>query len=246
MQPDRLSWEEQDSAAFLEYGDCFVPERELQIELFCELMPEPEAGALVVELCCGEALLSEAILRRHPTCRVLALDGSAVMREQAARRLQPFAARAEVREFDLASTSWRGFEQTVHACVSAYAIHHLDGGEKRALFRDIARLLAPGGVFVVADLIEPESEQGRRAAAKQWDNAVRERSVRLRGDLSAFEYFVQSNWNYFSAPGPDPVDHPSGLLEQLNWLGEAGFEAVDVHWMKAGMALFGGRKFAIG
>ena len=246
MRPDRLSWEEQDSAAFLEYGDCFVPERELQIEIFCELIPEPGAGALVVELCCGEALLSEALLRRHPACGILALDASAAMRERASRRLRVFGARAEVREFDLAGTSWRSFEQPLHACVSAYAIHHLDGGQKRALIRDIARLLAPGGVFAVADLIEPESELGRKVAAKQWDACVRERSLRLRGDLSAYRYFVESDWNYFSAPGPDPVDHPSGLREQLEWLREAGFEAADVHWMKAGMALFGGRKAASG
>ena len=49
MRPERLSWEEQDSAAFLEYGECFVPERELQTGLFCDLIPEPEAAALVVE-----------------------------------------------------------------------------------------------------------------------------------------------------------------------------------------------------
>jgi tRNA (cmo5U34)-methyltransferase len=241
MRPDRPSWEEQDSDAFLAYGDCFVPERELQTEIFCELIPEPNAGDLVVDLCCGEGLLSEAILRRHPACRVLALDGSATMRERAARRLQPFAVRAEVREFDLAGSGWRSFDEPLHACVSAYAIHHLDGQQKRALFGDIARLLAPGGVFVIADLIEPETESGRNVAARQWDDAVRERSLKLRGNLSAYDFFDQSNWNYFSAPGPDPVDHPSGLLEQLEWLREAGFDAIDVHWMRAGMALFGGR-----
>jgi tRNA (cmo5U34)-methyltransferase len=242
MRPARLNWEEQDSAAFLEYGDCFVPERELQIEIFRALIPEPGNGALVVELCCGEGLLSEAILRRYPACRVLALDGSAAMRERAARRLSPFGKRAEVREFDLAQTNWRRFDQPLHACLSAYAVHHLDGPEKRELFRDIARLLAPGGMFAIADLIEPETGIGRGVAAQQWDDAVKQRSLGLRGDLSAYDYFIQSGWNYFSAPGPDPVDHPSGLREQLEWLREAGFEAVDVHWMKAGMALFGGRK----
>lgn len=245
MQPDRIRWEEQDSANFLKYGQCFVPERELQFEIFCDLIPEPRPHVLIVDLCCGEGLLSEAILRRYPKCRVLALDRSAAMRERARERLQSFGARAEVRNFDLADRSWRDFDQPLHACISAYAIHHLEAHEKRDLFLDITSLLSPGGVFVVADLIEPQSGLGRRVAAKQWDEIVRERSLRLGENLSAYEYFVQSNWNYFSTPGPDPVDHPSGLREQLEWLCEAGLEAVDVHWMKAGMALFSGRKSAL-
>ncbi len=41
---------------------------------------------------------------------------------------------------------------------------------------------------------------------------------------------------------PDPIDKPSRLFEQLIWLEQAGFLDVDVHWMKAGHAIFGGRK----
>jgi tRNA (cmo5U34)-methyltransferase len=40
--------------------------------------------------------------------------------------------------------------------VSALAIHHLDGSRKQELFGRIAGLLAPGGVFVMGDVIVPE------------------------------------------------------------------------------------------
>jgi tRNA (cmo5U34)-methyltransferase len=36
------------------------------------------------------------------------------------------------------------------------------------------------------------------------------------------------------------MDQPSGLYEQLCWLEEAGFSAVDVVWLKAGHAIYGG------
>jgi len=39
---------------------------------------------------------------------------------------------------------------------SALAIHHLDGGEKAELFRRIRAVLAPGGRFVLADVVVPE------------------------------------------------------------------------------------------
>src|SRR5579871_7013409 len=40
--------------------------------------------------------------------------------------------------------------------VSVLAIHHLDEQEKQTLFRAVADRLAPGGRFVVGDLIEPD------------------------------------------------------------------------------------------
>ena len=39
---------------------------------------------------------------------------------------------------------------------SALAVHHLDGEEKASLFARVAAVLAPGGRFVLGDLIVPE------------------------------------------------------------------------------------------
>ena len=41
---------------------------------------------------------------------------------------------------------------------------------------------------------------------------------------------------------PEDIDKPSPLLTQLKWLEQAGFKAVDVFWMQAGHAIFGGWK----
>jgi tRNA (cmo5U34)-methyltransferase len=39
--------------------------------------------------------------------------------------------------------------------VSAFAIHHLDGAGKQGLFDRIAQVLAPGGRFVMLDVVVP-------------------------------------------------------------------------------------------
>ena len=39
--------------------------------------------------------------------------------------------------------------------VSALAVHHVEGEGKADLFRRIVRVLAPGGRFVLADVVEP-------------------------------------------------------------------------------------------
>jgi tRNA (cmo5U34)-methyltransferase len=102
--------------------------------------------------------------------------------------------------------------------------------------------LKPGGVLVIADLIKPADAAGVEAAARAWDDSARRQALARDGNLAAYERFVASNWNYYRDPDPDPIDQPDTLRDQLAWLREAGLEAVDVYWMQAGHAVFGGRK----
>jgi tRNA (cmo5U34)-methyltransferase len=252
MQLDaKASWDEEDSQDFLDHGRFFVPDREEQIEILCDLIPAPAGAATpgdiagpahLVELCCGEGLLSGALLERFPAALVHAYDGSTAMLAAAAARHASHGERFSVQPFDLADPSWRRFPWPVHAVLSSLAVHHLDGPGKAALFADLHAALAPGGVLLLADLVLPVHPEGRAVAARGWDEAVRRRSLSLGGDLEAYEVFRRERWNYYADPEPDPADQPSPLFEQLQWLSAAGFAAVDVFWMKAGHAIYGGVK----
>jgi tRNA (cmo5U34)-methyltransferase len=232
-------WDEADSREFIDHGRFFVPAREEQIATVLAMIPEPGDG-LLVDLCCGEGLLSRALLERFPRARVLALDLSPAMLAQARATCAAWADRFETRPFDLADSSWRSFPEPVHAFVSSLAIHHLNGEGKRRLFRDLAAALIPGGAVVIADLVQPATPAAHALAAKAWDEAVRRRALELTGDLGPYEIFQGERWNFYADPEPDPIDQPSRLLEQLRWLEEAGLTGVDVFWMKAGHAVFGG------
>jgi tRNA (cmo5U34)-methyltransferase len=237
---DASHWDEQNSTSFLELGKYFVPDREAQLEYFRNLIPA--APAHIVELGCGEGLLARVLLEAFPDARVHGLDGSATMLARSRNALAGFGQRFEGTEFELAGRAWRQFPWPLDACVSSLVIHHLDGDGKRALFKDIAAALAPGGVFLIADLVMPKSPLAIKLAARAWDDAVRQRSLELAGNLDPFEEFHASQWNYYVDPESDPVDHPSPIYEQLRWLEDAGLTDVDVFWMRAGHALFGGRK----
>ncbi len=231
-------WTEHDSSTFLRDAECFVPERELLFESICRLIPTHVQSDLVVELCCGDGSLSEAILEGVEGVRVLAMDASEAMLEACSRRTERFGNRIEIRRFDLGCSDWRRFTETARAVVSTFAIHHMPHSAKRDLFRVLADRLTPGGVLIIADLIRPACDASTRLAAWQWDEAVKERSVRLRGDLSAFRSFRAERWNHHALDDPDPMDQPALLIDQLRWLSEAGLESVDVHWSKGGMSLF--------
>jgi tRNA (cmo5U34)-methyltransferase len=237
---DRQSgWNETDSREFIDHGRFFVPEREEQIAAVLALIPEPGEGRLV-DLCCGEGLLSAALLERFPRARILAMDLSPAMLAQARVTCAAHGDRFETRPFDLADRSWRTFPEPVHAFVSSLAIHHLDGAGKRELFHDLAGPLVPGGALVIADVVLPATPAAHALAAQAWDEAVRRRSLELVGQLGPYEIFRDERWNLWADPAPDPIDQPSPLFDQLRWLAEAGFTGVDVCWMKAGHAVYGG------
>jgi tRNA (cmo5U34)-methyltransferase len=232
-------WGEDDSLEFMDYGRYFVPDRETQLAIISRLIPGAAEPFHVLELCCGEGLLAEAILERHHGCTVHGYDGSPAMLGQASSRLERFGRRFTGQQFDLADDSWRRPSFAVQAVVSSLSIHHLDGQQKAVLFADVARMLAPGGVLVIADLIEPPSALGRALAAEEWDAAVRGKALALDGDERAYRQFQDRKWNIYCYP--DPFDKPSPLADQLGWLQAAGFETVDVYWMAAGHAIYGGQ-----
>ena len=235
-------WKEEDSQNFIDYGKYFVPNRESQINCICGLIPCPSGPAHILDLCCGEGLLTQALLDRFPECQVHGLDGSPKMIARIKTTLAVYGKRFEAIQFDLPTKNWRRFPWPVHAVVSSLAIHHLDDTEKQSLFEDIVSLLTPGGSFIIADLIQPVTQLGKRFAAKAWDGIVRQNSLDLDGNLRVYDYFREIHWNLYSDPKPDPVDKPSPLFDQLKWLDQAGFTDIDVFWLKAGHAIFGGRK----
>lgn len=241
-QDSEIGWSEEVSRTFLDYGRYFVPERETQMRIVARLLSGLDGPGLILELCCGEGLLAEVLLESCPGWRVQGLDGSPEMLGRAQERLARFGDRFRCGAFDLAATDWRQPGSAVDAVVSSMAVHHLTGPEKQALFADLHRMLADGGVLVVADIVEQNSKAGRRVAAETWDEVVRKRSLELGGSTEAFDFFQREQWNTFWYLDPEDIDRPSPLHDQLCWLKEAGFVDVDVHWMLAGHAVFSGWK----
>jgi len=238
------AWDEAISQLFINYGRYFVPAREQQIELLCKLIPPAGKAIQFLELCCGEGLLAEALLEHFPQASLTGYDGSPTMLELASQRLERFGERFMARQFDLAQTDWRDGIGQYQAVCSSLAIHHLDSAAKQALYTDVFQMLLPGGVFLIADLVLPVGEHAMAVMADQYDQAVRQRILDLGGDMAAYDFFNREGWNYFRYP--DPMDMPSPLSDHLRWLEAAGYRDLNVYWVYAGHAIWGGRRPASG
>ena len=239
MNERGASWSEAESGTYRDLSRYVVPERERQAWIIKVLVRAVQAGGDILDLCCGEGLLTEALLHALPEATVHAYDGSESMLAAPRERVRA-RGRLVTRRIDLGAADWRRFDRPLRAVVSSLAIHHLDDAGKRGLFADLHAALVPGGVFVLADIIRPATRVGHAIAAELWDEEVRRRALALDGTLDGFDAFRRADWNHFRHEELDPIDKPSTLSEQLDWLRSAGFVDVDVHWMTAGQVMLSG------
>lgn len=242
-----LIWSEDESKIFIKYGNCFIPKREHQLQIICDLLPyENIEKPIYIDLCCGDGSLIKEIAKKKEKANIIGMDLSDEMIQKAKEKNKEYFKRTKFEKFNLENIKWRNElkNKKINGITSSLAIHHLDDHQKQILFNDVFNILEAGGAFIIADLIKPINKYIKDIAAKSWDLETQKRSLRFELDLSAFKVFEKLKWNYFSDPNSenDPIDKPSTILSQLKWLEEAGFKEVDVFWMEAGHAIFGGYK----
>ena len=105
----------------------------------------PLAGnETVLDAGCGSGRVTERLARALPDGRVIALDGSAAMLDEARTRLAPFAPRIEYVLADLRRPL--PIAEPVDAILSTATFHWLP--DHPALFRNLAAVLRPGGRLV--------------------------------------------------------------------------------------------------
>lgn len=107
-------------------------------------------AARILDLGTGTGATARGVLIFHPGARLVGIDKSPGMLA-VARRVLP--AGADLRVGRLEDPLPAGPFDLV---VSALAVHHLDAAGKADLFRRIAAVLAPAGLFVLGDLIVPD------------------------------------------------------------------------------------------
>ncbi|MBN1319318.1 MAG: methyltransferase domain-containing protein [Thermoleophilia bacterium] len=201
-----------------------VPDYHRQESLIAEALEGAAADGRetplrILELGAGTGGLSRHLLTTFLNAEVTALDVSPAMLAGCREALAPFGDRARVVEADFGSADLGG---GYHAVVSRLAIHHLEDGEKQALYRRIFDALLPGGLFVIGDLIAGETEAERQTMLAGW----REYMISRGDDPHEWEQWLV---------GDD--DYPATECEQLTWLEAAGFVDVGTIWSRTFFAL---------
>ncbi|WP_353387549.1 methyltransferase domain-containing protein [Thermobispora bispora] len=133
----------------------YMPDRE---ERFAVLIDAVEAGAgrpdpLVIDLGCGPGSLAVRLLQRLPQATVIAVDTDPVLLAlgRAAYGDVPGLIFADL---DLRTPGWSarlGLDRPADAAVSTTALHWLAEPDLRAVYKELATVLRPGGLFLDGD-----------------------------------------------------------------------------------------------
>jgi tRNA (cmo5U34)-methyltransferase len=109
-------------------------------------------AARVLELGTGTGETALLVRALQPEAHWVGIDSSEAMLTRARERLSD----ADLRLLRLEDELPAGPFDLV---VSALALHHLDGEGKQGLFCRVARVMAPGGHFVLGDVVVPPAGQ---------------------------------------------------------------------------------------
>ena len=186
---------------------------------------EREDAIRVLDLGAGTGLLSAFVAQAFPRARMMLVDASPDMLGVARRRFADELERFEMRVVNYAREP---LPEEYEVVMSALSIHHLDGTEKRELFRKVYGMLCNGGVFVNADQILGSTPEIEARYRETWLRQVREWGVGEE-DLAA-------------ALTRTEEDKMSTLEEQEAWLEEAGFLQVNCPYKNYSFAVYVGRK----
>lgn len=187
---------------------------------------ELPANARVADLGAGTGILAAFVARKFPDAELELVDISDKMLDIAKKRFEGNP-RASFVLSDFASWKPRG---KYTAVVSALAIHHIEDGAKRSLYKKIFDALADGGVFVNAEQILGATPQA------------------VEKNAAAREEIMQK----FMTPAETEVarerlkcDRCATLSDNLEMLADAGFAEVGARFENLDFAVLCAKKFVL-
>ena len=226
------------AAAYLAIADLVLVERARIATILVDIFGYHFGGRRnlsLLDLGCGDGMLTENIRSRHPGHTFHLMDGSEIMIQRATRRLGDGASFIHQTFEDYVESPPR--EDSYDFVYSANAIHHLDLEGKHGLYSMIHQEMKEGGCFLNIDPVKPSSECSEKWMFDMWTDWING-NLREKGLGNQVGRYDRLPSIYREAP----ENRPSTLRQQLDILEQIGFRDVDCYYKYGIFALFGGTK----
>ncbi len=191
-------------------------------------LPFIAANNRVLDMGAGTGNLSRTILDASEDARLVLMDFSKNMLDEAPNVLARYKGRFETIEADFMSCQL-GTEE-YGAVVSSFAIHHCRGTkEYESLYAKIFASLSYPGIFINCDVVAGDTPHLSEFNEHGWIAFLREQGF---GENEITK--IMSNYHV--------EDSPESLRTHMELLVKAGFTGADVIWKKANFAVYAGIK----
>jgi tRNA (cmo5U34)-methyltransferase len=201
-----------------------VPYYQRQNSLLMDLIPfERRDSFSALDLGTGTAVLSRLLLDTFPNVQVTAFDLSQVMLDTSKKKLWAYPNRAKLVQGDFTKDDFGSGYDVVFA---GLVLQHTNEAGRKAFFKKIISRMNPGGIILCRDVVRGPTQRLTDEYERLW-----RLYMRAQGEDGAYWY------SKFQANDP-----PATVLDQLKWMGEAGFIDVDCYWRHLNFAITGGRK----
>jgi len=236
-------WRDPEHAArFADEATEANPSRAEQLDLLMAIaaahrMMDPHAGNLhaprrILDAGCGKGHVAERLIALYPDATVVGFDLSPKMVQEAQRRLGG-RARIVCASFEEDWPAALG-EKDFDLAVCVQSLHHVPDVLKRVTYQRFHDLLATGGLYLQSDPVA------------LGDAALFPYLKALWNGLRSLHKFEPLPEGYLQGDAEEELEKRGDILasldNQLKWMRDAGFIAVDCFWKHGNRAIFGGRK----
>jgi len=244
-------WERQQSV--------YIPRRGERFTAMLDLVEEIVGPSFTaIDLACGPGGVTRRVIDRFPAAQVIAVDLDPVTLAIGQHVIGDAGGRVRWVEADLQDPDWPASlgVQTVDVVLSTTAIHWLPAGGIADLYRLLAGLIRPGGVFANGDQMKAPPRHTRiRAASERLRERHRQRAedagieswqawwVALRADPAFDRLFAERDQRFAWRPAASernigsvaasgaPLEHTGFAVHHAALL-DAGFTEVDTVWQE--------------
>ena len=227
----------------------YLPSRVERFELMIETIASTQRSVTrVLDIGCGTGSLMLPVLKRFHEAEVFGIDFDPTLLALAERRLSEYSDRVHLVQADLRDDSWlKRVPSPNDAAVSATALHWFNPEQLERFYKQLARVLRSGGIFLNADHVRNDCksiqearqrhrdrilEQERDTRAEDWEGFWEAYGRALKIDINSLRWNVTGPWE----------GSEEGLT--LDWhfekLKASGFGAVDCFWRCDCDAVYGG------
>ncbi|MBU0485544.1 MAG: methyltransferase domain-containing protein [Proteobacteria bacterium] len=188
-----------------------VPDYLAQHQIIHNLLPQEDKNYRVLDLGCGNGILSELIFKKLPNSFIVAFDLTADMLNAFEKKLSTKGGKFQVVQGDFRTDP---IGQGYDIILAGLTLHHLTWEERAEFYHKLSAALNPDGLLLTREIIIDEDPAVRQEQYSYW-----KKFIQTQGEDPEFWYAKHLK-----------KDHPVTLTDHFTWLKNAGFKKAACHW----------------